>query len=266
MIALILAGSLILGDACCVSADEAATGSPKPSPPRAQKPAPQDPLDQIDQIYASMPPVRYEPAADRWKFLPKTMEKLRHGPALRIVMLGDSIVNDTSHSRFELLLERMYPNCKITKVTSVRGSTGCWWYKEEDRVQQWVLKHQPDLVMIGGISHRDDVESIREVIRQIRAGSRAEILVMTGAFGHTDPRDDKQWTFAIDPQGNDYRARLLRMAAEEQVEFLDMMGPWGQYIRQSGKDLEWFKRDPVHANERGFQVLGRILEKYFSPK
>ena len=57
--------------------------------------------------------------------------------------------------------------------------------------------------MIGGISNRGDVESIRDVIRQVRA---------------------------------------------------------------SGKDLDWFKRDPVHANSRGEAVLGRILLAYFSPK
>ena len=38
--------------------------------------------------------------------------------------------------------------------------------------------------------------------------------------------------------------------------FLDMEAAWGRYIRQSGKDLDWFKRDPIHANERGEQILG----------
>jgi len=223
-------------------------------------------LAKIDAVYATIPPLEYQPPADRWKYLPNTLRRLQEGGTLRIVMLGDSIVNDTSHSQFEKLLERRYPKCQVVKVTSVRGSTGCWWYKEENRVKQWVLDHKPDLVLIGGISQRDDVDSIREVIRQVRAGCRAEILVMTGAFGSVDPRDDKQWHYAIDPKGMDYRARLLRMAAEEKVEFLDMTGPWGQYIRASGKPLDWFKRDPVHANDRGFQVLGRILERYLAPK
>jgi len=35
----------------------------------------------------------------------------------------------------------MYPQCKVVKIRSVRGSTGCWWYKEEGRVDEWVLKH-----------------------------------------------------------------------------------------------------------------------------
>ena len=27
----------------------------------------------------------------------------------------------------------------------------------------------------------------------------------------------------------------------------------------------WFQRDRVHANDPGFQILGRILEKLFTP-
>ena len=225
------------------------------------------PLEQIDAIYAAMEPVQYTPPADRWKYIPRTMEKLRQGPELRIVMLGDSIVNDTASSRFELLLERHYPKCKITKIVSVRGSTGCWWYKEENRVQSYVLQHKPDLVMIGGISQRDDVESIREVIRQIRAKlPETEIMLLTPVFGaQMDPKTGKNWTLEFDPAGQDYRSRLFRMAQEEKVEFLDMTAPWGQYIRSSDKHRGWFMRDPVHANQRGFQILGRILEIYFNP-
>jgi hypothetical protein len=59
---------------------------------------------------------------------------------------------------------------------------------------------------------------------------------------------------------------LVRLAAEESVELVNMTGPWGEYIRHSEKARGWFMRDPVHANERGFQILGRILEKYFAPK
>jgi hypothetical protein len=223
-------------------------------------------IERIDAVYATIPPVDYQPPQDRWTYLPKTIARLCEGGTLRVVMLGDSIVNDTSRSAWEKLVERRWPKCRIEKVTSVRGSTGCWWYKEENRVDSWVLQHKPDLLMIGGISHRDDVESIREVIRQVRARSEPEILVMTGCFGTVDPRTDADWTYDVDASGNDYRGRLKRMAAEEKVEFLDMMGPWGRYIRTCGKDLDWFKRDAVHANARGEAILGRILEACFAPK
>jgi lysophospholipase L1-like esterase len=225
------------------------------------------PLERIDAVYRQMAPVKYAPPADRWQLIPKTMARLQRGPTLRIVMLGDSIVSDTASSQYELLLERMYPRCKVTKIRSVRGSTGCWWYKDEGRVNEWVLKHEPDLLMIGGISQRDDVDSIREVIRQVRAARpQVEILVMTPVFGTYDPRADKQWAYDLDADGPSYRSRLKRMAAEEKVEFVNMTGPWGEYLRASDKTRGWFMRDPVHSNERGQQILGRILERYFAPR
>lgn len=149
-------------------------------------------LKEIDAIYASMPPLSYKPPADRGKFLGRTGRRLREGGELRVVMLGDSIVNDTSRSQWHLLLERDYPRCKLTKFTSVRGSTGCWWYKDNNRVKLYVLDQKPDLVIVGGISHRDDVDAIREVVRQVQAGCDADILLMTGACGHVNPLDDNQ--------------------------------------------------------------------------
>ena len=225
--------------------------------------------EQVEQAYAGIPPVRYEPPADRWKRLPRTatiLGKEKGEPReLRVVMLGDSIVNDTSRSGWDGILQRHYPNCRITKITCVRGSTGCWWYKEPGRVKRYVLDHRPDLLVIGGISQREDVDSIRDVIAQVRRDSGCDVLLMTGAFGTTNPRDDKQWRFEIDPKGNDYRARLMRLAAEVNAGFLDMTGQWGKYVRESGRDLEWFKRDTIHANERGEQILGRILAAHLAP-
>lgn len=224
------------------------------------------PVERIDAIYSTIAPVKYTAAPDRWKYLPNTMRRLRQGDRLKIVMLGDSIINDTGSSQYELLLERIYEKCKVEKIRSVRGSTGCWWYKLENHVKPYVLDHKPDLLMIGGISQRDDVESIREVIHQVRAVQPSvEVLVMTPVFGTTEPRSDKAWSYTVDPNGKGYRSELMRMAAQEKVEFLDMTGPWGQYIRESDKARGWFMRDVVHANDRGFQILGRILETYFSP-
>jgi hypothetical protein len=194
------------------------------------------------------------------------MERLRSGPSLSIVMLGDSIVNDTSSSRWELMLGRLYPRCTVKKVTSVRGSTGCWWYKEPGRVQEWVLAHQPDLLMIGGISQREDVDSIRSVLDQVRAAKpEVEVILMTGAFGTYDPVADKDFAPAVAADGPGYRSRLMRLAEERKAAFIDFTGIWGAYLRECGKPRLWFMRDPVHANERGFQVLGRILERWFAP-
>jgi hypothetical protein len=225
-------------------------------------------LEQIENIYSKMEPTRYSPPSGRWKKLCRTRKFLTDGVELRLVMLGDSIVNDTSRSCWNLLVEKRYPNypkCKIQKITSVRGSTGCWWYKEPGRVKKFVLDHKPDLVMIGGISHRGDIDSIRDVIHQIKASSDADILLMTGAFGNVDPRDDDQWQKISDPEHfSEYRKGLEHLARSTNSAFLDMELAWARYIRNSSKELVSFKRDPIHANEQGEQILGRILESYFT--
>jgi hypothetical protein len=227
---------------------------------------PEHTAEEVARAYAEIPPVRYQPPADRWAHLPVTATVLGRGEGtLRIVMLGDSIVNDTSRSRWDDLLRAAYPKCRIIRTTCVRGGTGCWWYKEPGRVQRYVLDLEPDLLIIGGISHRDDIDAIRDVVRQVRKARKCDVLLMTGAFGPVDPRDDKQWRFEVDPKGADYRARLKRLADEEHAGFLDMSAWWGRYIRESGKDLDWFKRDPIHANIRGEQVLGHILAGHLAP-
>ena len=135
-----------------------------------------------DEIAAACPLVTYEPPEQRCRLLPRTMATLEKGGLLRIVMLGDSICNDTSNSLYETLLNRVYPKAQIEVTTSIRSGTGCQYYKEDHHVQEYVLRFKPDLVIIAGISHDFDAESIRSVIRQIRAGSKSEILLLSGAI------------------------------------------------------------------------------------
>ena len=81
---------------------------------------PERTLGQIDQTYVGMPPVRYTPPAGRWQHLPRTAAVLNKGEGeLRVVLLGDSIVNDTSRSGWDLLIRRKYPRVKVTKVTCI---------------------------------------------------------------------------------------------------------------------------------------------------
>jgi hypothetical protein len=42
-----------------------------------------------------------------------------------------------------------------------------------------------------------------------------------------------------------------------------MTGPWWEYIKESGKTPGWFMRDAVHANARGSQIIGRLLQIWF---
>ena len=219
-------------------------------------------------LFLQMEPLGYNPPKDRWGLIPKTMKRLREGGKLRVVMLGDSIVNNIQSSSFNLLVERTYPGSSIEKIVSVRGSTGCWYYQEPENLKRYVLRHAPDLLVIGGISQRGDVEAIRSVISQTRAAlPEVEVIVLTdvfGAKGTIDPYDPKT-AAEPDPNGTRYRERLLKMANEEKVEYLNLTQPWARFLAASKKPLGAFMSDAVHANARGCQLIGRFLELYFAP-
>lgn len=215
-------------------------------------------LEAADRAYSEIPPVEYMPPADRFKLMPRARSILEHGGTLRVLMLGDSIINDNSRSAWDLMLMRERPKVRIVKFTSVRGGGGCWWFKEPGRIQTFVLDHAPDLVIIGGISQRD-CESIRDCVGQIRLSANPDFLFLTGPFGTVNPNDGKQWREAL---AVPYREQLKTLACEMGAEFFDLQMEWGRYVIASGKEVSWFMRDPVHANERGEQIIGRILERY----
>jgi lysophospholipase L1-like esterase len=221
-------------------------------------------LERIDAIYAGMDPIKYQPPPGRFAHIPKTMGKLRDGGELRMVLLGDSIMGNTSGSSFELLLMRDYPKCKIVKIASLRSSTGCKYYREENRVQDYVLKHNPDLLVIGGISNGGDAEAVRSVVQQVRAQKPdTEVLLLTPVFGAVRDEHIRTFTREIDTTTSNFRHNMQKVAAEEKCAFFDMTGPWWAYIQDSGKTYGWFMGDAVHANHRGCQIIGRLLEAWF---
>jgi len=199
----------------------------------------------IDSLYRTVPPVRYTPAPHRSKHLPRTMETLRRRGRLRIVVLGDSIANDLCNSHFHLLVERMYPGSRITLIHSIRSGTGCRWYQHADRVQDYVIDHKPDLLVIAGISN-GPLEAIRSVIRQVRRKIDPEILVAI-------PVRDKG------------RETLLAAAETDRFAWMDTRRPWQEYLERSPHPPEWYLRDRLHANDRGKQVQGRIFARFFAP-
>jgi lysophospholipase L1-like esterase len=221
-------------------------------------------LQKIDAIYATMDPIAYRPLAGRFDNIPKTMAKLREGGELRLVLLGDSIMGNTSASSFELLLMRDYPKCKITKIASLRSSTGCKYYRENNRVDDYVLKHAPDLLVIGGISNGGDAEAVRSVIQQVRAKKPdTEVLLLTPVFGAESDEHVRTFASGGELTPGTFRFNMRNVAAEEKCAYFDMTGPWWQYVQASGKTYGWFKADGVHANERGCQIIARLLESWF---
>jgi hypothetical protein len=218
-----------------------------------------------ESVMAADPPLHYTPPTDLAAQLPRTAAALRHGRSLRIVLLGDSIANDTGCSLFETLLHHRFPHCRVEVVNSTRGGTSCIWYQHENRVESYVLQFHPDLLIIAGISHGYDSEAIRSVIRQVRAISNPEIMVLSDVI---TPQTLMESSFVRDshlPEAEalerirSYPEGLAQMTREEKVALLDIRTPWNAYIQSSPQPQDWFMRDAIHASSRGKQVVGHML-------
>lgn len=245
--------------------DRPARDHTSPEPGYSLFSTPERSLEQIRKIQAEMPPGKFTlPPAD-WAHLQRSRRRLAEGGRLRIVAIGDSIVNDTMRSGWVALLREAYPKADVQATVYVRGGGGCQHYKEDGRMAKVVVPLRPDLVLIGGISQKD-IESIREVIRQLRAAlPEVEVLLMTGVFGTADPRDPQALAKAAHSGTGPYGEALRKLAAEERCGYLDMTTPWAEYLRSSGLHPHLFYRDVVHANEYGEQVLAKVLMAFFSP-
>lgn len=221
-------------------------------------------LAQIAAIQQDMPPGQFtQPTAD-WTHLRRTRRILTAGGDLHLLALGDSIVNDTMRSGWVAQLQEAYPQARIRATVYVRGGGGCQHYGEEGRVAKYILPRKPDLVYIGGISQKD-IGSIGEVIRQLRAGlPEVEILLATGTFGTADPRDPATLAKAGHSGTGLYGERLKALAAEQRCAYLDMTGPWAEYIRSTQLHPHVFYRDVVHANEFGEQILAKIMMAFWT--
>lgn len=227
------------------------------------------------KIIAEMPTLRYVPDHARLDELPHARQRLRSGQPLRVVMLGDSIVNDTSNSLYEVLLRRHYPLARMEINTSIRGGTGSVYYKEENRVIEYVTRHRPDLLLIGGISHNYDADAIGEVIRQTRASfipeQMPEILVMTGPIAIEEIMrrnfiaSSGLSRVVAERRMDEFTPKLRAIAAREGAAFLDVRAIYQSYVANSGRPAAYFMRDTTHASTRGKLAVGQILEKYLSP-
>ena len=221
-------------------------------------------LAQIAAIQREMPGGMFSPPPSDWKYLQRTWRILTEGGTLRLLAMGDSIVNDTMRSGWVAKLSEAYPEADIQATVYVRGGGGCQHYKEEGRIAKHVIPRRPDLVFIGGISQRD-IESIREVLHQLRSDlPDVEILLASGAFGTADPRIPEELANASHSGTGAYGQSLKKLATEERCAYLDMTTPWAEYIRSANVHPHIFYRDRVHANEYGEQILSKILMAFWT--
>jgi hypothetical protein len=246
-----------------------------------------------DRFYAQLPSrLSYRGKETRWKRLTGTMERLRNHQRLRIVFIGDDVVESLARVPVDIFLQRLYPGSvvEIVPMTEVVSEFG--------RISETIVKAlvglRPDLLIVGGVSNNDDFPALQMIVDQVRANNaagrrRAEILLLSKGW-KSGGQDAEEMRFTSDMREldqevernaavpDDIRGRLLRFAAANEVEFLDVMGVVSEFIfgpaahasegRQTGPDgvpYTFRKRDWLPGDESGWHLVGRILEAYFSP-
>ena len=227
-----------------------------------------------DELYRTLPPIDFQAPADSFRKLPRTAEALRSGAPWRVVFLGDSIIQDTFHSQFESLVKREFPESNLDFIISMRGSTGCWYYRDPEQFRNYVTVMKPDLLVIGGISNYHgedraaDTAAILEVAARAKNELGCEVLLLTGALNIDTRGEDvsvRDWSLENDPkirQQNDPE-RLAAGAEKLGIPLWDMTTPCYDWLYASGKPFEFHSRDTVHSGERGKQIIGRVLFEYF---
>ena len=239
-----------------------------------------------DSVYAKLPPLNFAPKGNPLALAPKTLGALKTGKPWRILMLGDSIMQDTFHSQFHALVKRAYPKSDVTWLVSVRGSTGCWYYCEPENFKKYVADYKPDCVFIGGIAGWIHPEmplnggpAIESVAKRVNGELGAEVVVMTPtlAIDWRVPKGTEQGTAVepstFDPAALGDKAWKYDAQAAEELKVIcskngwplwDMFNPAYDWLFKSGLPSEFYSRDYVHSGELGKQLIARIALAYFS--
>lgn len=218
---------------------------------------------------ATLPPVKPAVPANAWAKLPRSAANLKAGKIVRILMLGDSIVNDTWCGNVAALIKEKFPNAEL--FLSVRGSTGCWYYREEKHFDDYVTKYNPDLVLIGGVSNRtvgdtdrSAVDSVKEVVRRCRAkGYEVALLSPPPSWPFRRAQDDPYYDGESAARGLLRRGWQFTAVAEADIAYWDVTTAPCRAMATSQKPLGYFKRDLVHNDDRGKQLIARTLAAYF---
>ena len=241
-----------------------------------------DAADYCDRVLAALPPFSFAAPANATALLPRTMEALRTGKPWRVVMLGDSIVQDAFHSQFHSLVKRAFPASDAEWIVSVRGSTGCQTYAMADEFFPCVVDKRPDLLLIGGISNYvkkdgpDGAAAIMAVARAAHDRLGCEVLVTSAAL-HRDlrtrdpanpdaPIPPAAWNSALaESSGGGARLEELRdLCAKNGFPFWDLTTPCYEWLFASGLPFEFYSRDAVHSGELGKQIIARALFAHFA--
>jgi acyl-CoA thioesterase-1 len=203
---------------------------------------------------------------EAWK-LQRTLERLRNGQTVRVVAFGDSITAGGDATKPEYIfwerwaqsLRLKYPQASIESINGATG--GDTTIQGLNRLQEKVLKIQPDLVLIGfgmndhninSVSIPNFEKNLETLIERIREATTAEVVLFS-AF----PPNPK-WKFGTHHM-EDYADATERVAKSTNCAFADVFNNW-QAIAARKKTEDMLGNNINHPNDFGHWIYFRVLE------
>lgn len=222
--------------------------------------------------YDFTPSVPWPKQASQAALLPRTLERLRNGQALKIVAYGDSITAGGDATKPGLIfwqrladsLQKAYPRAKIAAVNGATGGDST--VQGLQRLDAKVLNEKPDLVLIGfgmndhnigGVPIPQFEDNLKEIIRRIRAGTGAEVLL----FSAFPP--NPLWKFGSHRM-EEYAAATARVAEQTHCAYADVFGNWVSLAtRKKPEDL--LGNNINHPNDFGHWMYYAVLREAVRP-
>ncbi len=225
----------------------------------------------------------------------KTLAKLRNGEPATIVAIGDSITENTFHTRGRMnwvsLLDEAIFETYGNGVCQVINSGKCGTTYEEalTRIDHDVIKYGPDLVILSfGMNDAgkgmDGIEAFKQnaktLISRVREACNCEFLVRTPNPQVAPPGAHIQLGAApgaaFDPPGRPlkaYAAALVDLATELNCEVVDHYTLWAQAKFTCHRPVSdhcglWLRMaDTIHPNWQGHLTFYReIADKFDTPR
>lgn len=229
------------------------------------------------KFYSTLPALNYVVDPHCWDKLVNSKIAIKVAKEFNVVLLGDSIMNDSYCGNLTAIAQQAFPDTNIRFFISVRGSTGCWFYHEKKNFDEYVAKFNPDLVIIGGISNflgaskhslKEVEDNMAETIERCKAIG-AEVIVCTPApsYEFRETPDAKPFDKTLTAEHSRFQyleqGYELRAAERTGAQVWDLTTGPCEAIARSGKPLNWFKRDAAHSDDRGKQLIAQMFGEYF---
>lgn len=201
--------------------------------------------------------------------LPRTIQKLRSGAAISVVLLGDSISTGCNASgwadgapyqpAYPTLLQQHLEASYTSKVTLTNLSAGGTATPWGLTMIEQVTEPQPDLVILAfgmndsaGRSAEEYGRNMAAIISKTReALPNAEFILVASMLGNRD------WVLLKHDVFPQYRDQLAQLC-EPGVALADMTSVWTEFLKRKN-DRDLTGNGVNHPNDFGHRVYAQVL-------